>query len=58
MKGISKLMADVDVEEFVENYVDVERFQGLCRDYEDYEKIGAVLLLNLKLRMSGIHSIN
>ena len=38
MKGISKLMADVDVEEFVENYVDVERFQGLCRDCEHYEK--------------------
>ncbi|WP_407380927.1 DUF2284 domain-containing protein [Methanobrevibacter sp.] len=38
MKGITKLMADVDVEEFVERYVDVERFHGLCRDCENYEK--------------------
>lgn len=38
MKGISKLTADVDVAEFVEKYVDVERFQGLCKDCEDYGK--------------------
>ena len=36
MKGISKLTADVDVAEFVERYVDVEKFQGLCKDCEDY----------------------
>ncbi|WP_407414558.1 DUF2284 domain-containing protein [Methanobrevibacter sp.] len=36
MKGISKLTADVDVAEFVEEYVDVEKFQGLCKDCEDY----------------------
>ena len=38
MKGISKLTADVDVAEFVERYVDVEKFQGLCKDCEDYGK--------------------
>ena len=38
MKGISKLTADIDVEEFVENYVDVEHFQGLCKECEDYGK--------------------
>ncbi len=38
MKGISKLTADVNVAEFVEAYVDVEKFQGLCKDCEDYEK--------------------
>ncbi|WP_296798896.1 DUF2284 domain-containing protein [uncultured Methanobrevibacter sp.] len=38
MKGISKLTADVDVAEFVERYVDVEKFQGLCTDCEDYGK--------------------
>ena len=38
MKGISKLTADVDVAEFVEEYVDVEKFQGLCKDCEDYGK--------------------
>ena len=38
MKGISKLTADVDVAEFVESYVDVEKFQGLCKDCEDYGK--------------------
>ena len=38
MKGISKLTADVDVAEFVEKYVDVEKFQGLCQECENYEK--------------------
>ncbi len=38
MKGFSKLTADVDVAEFVERYVDVEKFQGLCTDCEDYGK--------------------
>ncbi len=38
MKRISKLTADVDVAEFVERYVDVEKFQGLCTDCEDYGK--------------------
>ena len=38
MKGITKLTADVSVEEFVENYVDVEKFQDLCKDCEDYGK--------------------
>ena len=36
MKGISKLTADVEVDEFVEKYVDVEKFHGLCRDCENY----------------------
>ena len=38
MKGISKLTADVDVAEFTENYVDVEKFLGLCKDCENYGK--------------------
>ncbi len=38
MKGISKLTADVAVSEFVENYVDVEKFLELCKDCEDYGK--------------------
>ena len=32
MKGIEKLTADVNVDEFVENYVDIERFEALCQE--------------------------
>lgn len=38
MKGIEKLTADIGVDEFVEKYVDIERFQGLCEDCENYGK--------------------
>ena len=38
MKGIEKLTADIDVNEFVENYVDIERFGTLCKECENYEK--------------------
>lgn len=38
MVEIKKLTADVDVEEFIEKYVDIERFMGLCKDCENYGK--------------------
>ena len=38
MVEIKKLTADVDVEEFIENYVDIERFMGLCEECENYGK--------------------
>ena len=38
MVEIKKLTADVDVDEFVENYVDIERFMGLCEECENYGK--------------------
>ena len=38
MVEIKKITADVDVEEFVENYVDIERFMGLCEECENYGK--------------------
>lgn len=38
MKGIEKLTADINVDEFVENYVDIERFGALCKECENYEK--------------------
>ncbi|WP_407420900.1 DUF2284 domain-containing protein [Methanobrevibacter sp.] len=38
MKGIEKLVADVSVDEFVDAYVDVEKFHGLCKDCENYGK--------------------
>ena len=38
MKGIEKLTADVNVDEFVENYVDIERFEALCQECDNYGK--------------------
>ena len=38
MVEIKKLTADVNVDEFVENYVDIERFMGLCEECENYGK--------------------
>ena len=38
MVEIKKLTADIDVGEFVESYVDVERFMGLCEECENYGK--------------------
>ncbi len=38
MKGIEKLTADVNVDEFVENYVDIERFEALCHECDNYGK--------------------
>lgn len=36
MFDLSKLTADVKVDEYFEKYVDVERFQNLCQDCEHY----------------------
>lgn len=38
MKGIEKLTAEVDVGEFIESYVDIERFEGLCEECDNYGK--------------------
>ena len=38
MKGIEKLIADINVDEFVEKYVDIERFDALCRECDNYGK--------------------
>ena len=38
MVEIKKLTADVNVDEFVKNYVDVERFLALCSECENYAK--------------------
>ena len=38
MKGIEKLTADVNVDEFVENYVDIGRFEALCHECDNYGK--------------------
>lgn len=38
MVDIKKLTADVEVNEFVENYVNIEHFITLCEDCENYGK--------------------
>lgn len=38
MKGIEKLTADVKVDEFVKAYVDVEKFNKLCEECDNYGK--------------------
>ena len=38
MVDIEKLTADVDVKDFTDNYIDIERFMRLCEECENYGK--------------------